>query len=580
MHSASSKKVLITDTTLRDAHQSLIATRLRTEDMIPLAREIDHCGFFSVEAWGGATFDTCIRFLNDDPWDRLRALKTELKNTPIQMLLRGQNLVGYRHYSDDVVDKFVDASYKNGVEIFRVFDALNDIRNMTRSMKRVKDVGAHLQATICYTTSPVHNNETFIEMAKELYTLDCDSICIKDMAGLIMPAAAKALITGIKKSVDVKVCLHSHSTSGIAPMSYEAAIEAGVDILDTAMSPFSMGTSQPPTESIVASLKGTPRDTGIDLIKLRAVRNLCLKVREKYGGLLNPISERVDSDVLIYQLPGGMISNTVSQLQEQDALDRWDEVLAEIPRVRRDLGYPPLVTPTSQIVGTQAVLNVLVNGKRYQNVTKEVKDYVRGLYGKSPAPVPDDIRTLIIGDEEVITCRPADLLEPSYAKMKDEAEKAGLVKKEEDVLTYILYPAIAPAFLKGGKVPEELPKKQQAPKAETGMPGVMEVEVDGEVFSVKIISVGGSRVEVASVTPQAKIPRGEYAGGIKSNMQGMVLQVLVSRGSQVKKGDPLIVLEAMKMENPIHSPVDGKVTEIFVDTGDVVQNGDVLLVVQ
>jgi pyruvate carboxylase subunit B len=548
--------------------------------MIPLAREIDHCGFFSVEAWGGATFDTCIRFLNDDPWDRLRALRAELNHTPIQMLLRGQNLVGYRHYPDDVVDKFVDASYKNGVEIFRVFDALNDIRNMTRSMKRVNDVGAHLQSTISYTTSPVHSTRTFIEMAKELYALECDSICIKDMAGLIMPDAAKALITGIKKSVDVKVCLHSHSTSGIAPMSYEAAIEAGVDILDTAMSPFSMGTSQPPTESIVASLRGTPRDTGIDLIKLRSVRNLCLGIRDKYCGLINPISERVDSDVLIYQLPGGMISNTVSQLQEQDALDRWDEVLEEIPRVRRDLGYPPLVTPTSQIVGTQAVLNVLVNGRRYQNVTKEVKDYVRGLYGKSPAPVSDEIRTLIIGDEKVITVRPADLLEPAYARMKEEAETAGLVKKEEDVLTYILYPAIAPAFLKGGKVQEGIPMKQPAPKPETGMPGMMEVEVDGEVFSVKIISVGGNKMEVSGVTPHAKIPRGEYAGGIKSNMQGMVLQVLVSRGSQVRKGDPLIVLEAMKMENPIHSPVDGKVTEIFVDTGDVVQNGDVLLVVQ
>ena len=580
MHSPNSKKILITDTTLRDAHQSLIATRLRTEDMIPLAREIDHCGFFSVEAWGGATFDTCIRFLNDDPWDRLRALKAELEHTPIQMLLRGQNLVGYRHYPDDVVDKFVDASHKNGVDIFRVFDALNDIRNMKRSMQQIKKTGAHLQGTISYTTSPVHSTEKFIVMAKELYALDCDSICIKDMAGLIMPAAARELITGIKKSVDVKVCLHSHSTSGIAPMSYEAAIEAGVDILDTAMSPFSMGTSQPPTESVVASLKDTPRDTGIDLIKLRAVRNLCLQIREKYGGLVDPISERIDSDVLIYQLPGGMISNTVSQLKEQDALDRWDEVLAEIPRVRKDLGYPPLVTPTSQIVGTQAVLNVLVNGKRYQNVTKEVKDYVRGLYGKSPAPISDEIRSLIIGDEAVITCRPADLLEPSYAKMKDEATKAGLVKKEEDILTYIIYPAIAPAFLKGDKTAEALPQKQLAPKIDTAMPGIMEVEVDGEVFSVKIISVGGNCVEVGSVTPQTKIPRGDYAGGIKSNMQGMVLQVMVSRGSTVKKGDPLIVLEAMKMENPIHSPVDGKVTEIFVDTGDVVQNGDVLLVVQ
>ncbi|MDD1682211.1 MAG: biotin/lipoyl-binding protein, partial [Methanoregula sp.] len=297
------------------------------------------------------------------------------------------------------------------------------------------------------------------------------------------------------------------------------------------------------------------------------------------GGLLNPISERVDSDVLIYQLPGGMISNIVSQLQEQDAINRWDDVLAEIPRVRKDLGYPPLVTPTSQIVGTQAVLNVLVNGERYRNVTKEVKDYIHGLYGKSPAPVSEEVRRKIIGDDEVITVRPADLLEPVYEKMKAEAEKAGLVHKEEDVLTYILYPAVAPAFLKGEKSPEEIPKKQTAQKPAAAMPDQMEVEVDGEVFSIRIISVGGSRVEVASAIPQ-KAPRGEISGGIRSNMQGMVLKVNVSRGASVKKGDTLIVLEAMKMENPIHSPVDGKVTEIFVDTGDVVQNGDVLLVVQ
>ncbi len=579
MHSSRSHKVHITDTTLRDAHQSLIATRLRTEDMITLAREIDTCGFFSVEAWGGATFDTCIRFLNDDPWDRLRSLKAELTHTPIQMLLRGQNLVGYRHYPDDVVDHFVSAAHKNGVDIFRVFDALNDIRNMKRSMEQVKKTGSHLQGAISYTTSPAHSTQTFIDMAKELYALDCDSICIKDMAGLIMPEATRDLITGIKDAVDIKVCLHSHSTSGIAPMSYQTAIEAGVDILDTAMSPFAMGTSQPPTESVVASLIGTPKDTGIDLIKLRAVRNICVQIREKYAGLLNPISERVDSDVLIYQLPGGMISNLVSQLQEQDALNRMDDVFAEIPRVRQDLGYPPLVTPTSQIVGTQAVLNVLVNGQRYRNVTKEVKDYVRGLYGKSPARVNDEIRKLIIGDETVITVRPADLLEPAYEKMKVEAEKAGLVKKEEDILTYILYPAIAPSFLKGERIIEEIPKKQTATKPTTGMPDQMEVEVDGEIFSVRIISVGGNKVEVAGVTKE-KAPRGEIAGGIRSNMQGMVLQVIVSRGATVKKGDTLLVLEAMKMENPIHSPVDGKVTEIFVDAGDVVQNGDVLLVVQ
>ncbi len=572
-------KVYITDTTLRDAHQSLIATRLRTEDMLSLAHEIDHCGFFSVEAWGGATFDTSIRFLNDDPWDRLRALKNELKHTPVQMLLRGQNLVGYRHYPDDVVDKFVTAAHTYGIDVFRVFDALNDIRNMKRSMDQVKNVGAHLQGAICYTTSPVHSIQTFIEMARDLYAHECDSICIKDMAGLIMPGAARELIIGIKKAVDVKVNLHSHATSGIAPMSYQAAIEAGVDILDTAMSPFSMGTSQPPTESVVASLIGTPGETGIDLVKLRAVRNICMQIREKYGGLLNPISERVDSDVLLYQLPGGMISNLVSQLQEQDALNRMDEVLAEIPRVRKDLGYPPLVTPTSQIVGTQAVLNVLVNGQRYRNVTKEVKDYVHGLYGKSPAPVSKEIQKLIIGDDEVITVRPADLLEPAYEKMREEALKAGIVKKEEDVLTYILYPAIAPSFLKGERTLEEIPKKLSVTKPATEMPSQMEVEVDGEIFTVRIVSVGGSKVEVTGITPQ-KIPRGDFAGGIKSNMQGMVLQVLVNRGAAVKKGDTLLVLEAMKMENPIHSPVDGKVTEIFVDIGDVVKNGDVLLVVQ
>jgi pyruvate carboxylase subunit B len=579
MDAVVSRKVKITDTTLRDAHQSLIATRLRTDDMLPLAADLDQCGFFSVEAWGGATFDTCIRFLNDDPWDRLRNLKGVLKHTPIQMLLRGQNLVGYRHYPDDVVDKFVAASHKNGVDVFRVFDALNDIRNMQRSMDQVKKTGAHLQGTICYTTSPVHNNQTFIRMAKDLYALECDSICIKDMAGLIMPEAARDLIAGIKKAMDIKVCLHSHCTSGIAPMSYQAAIEAGVDILDTAMSPFAMGTSQPPTESVVASLIGTPRETGISLIRLRAARNACIQIREKYAGLLNPISERVDSNVLLYQLPGGMISNLVSQLQEQDALDRLDDVFAEVPRVREDLGYPPLVTPTSQIVGTQAVLNVLVNGERYRNVTKEVKDYIHGQYGKSPAPVGAEIRTLIIGSDEVITVRPADLLEPSYEKMKAEATKAGLIHKEEDVLTYILYPAVAPSFLKGERTLEEIPKKQPATEPTSGMPGQMEVEVDGEVFSIRIISVGGNATEVSSISPQ-KIPRGEIAGGIKSNMQGMVLKVSVSRGAVVKKGDTLLVLEAMKMENPIHSPVDGKVIEIFVDTGDVVQNGDVLLVVQ
>ncbi|MFA5003109.1 MAG: biotin/lipoyl-containing protein, partial [Methanolinea sp.] len=340
-----------------------------------------------------------------------------------------------------------------------------------------------------------------------------------------------------------------------------------------------LGTSQPPTESVVASLKGTPCDTGIDLLALRDVRNACLKIREKYEGLVDPISERVDSDVLLYQLPGGMISNLVSQLKEQDALDKVNAMFEEVPRVRKDLGYPPLVTPTSQIVGTQAVFNVLIGGERYRNVTNEVKDYVRGLYGKSPGPISDEIRKHIIGDEPVITVRPADLLEPIYEKMKAQASAEGMIRKEEDVLTYILYPAIAPSFLKGERKPEDIPKKRTKVSEPSPLPSSMEVEVDGEVFNVRIVSVGGSAISSAAPV-QEKIPRGDIQGGIKSNMQGMVLKILVSRGSEVSKGDVLLVLEAMKMENPIQSPVDGRVSDIFVDTGDTVKSGDVLLVVE
>ncbi|MBA7465544.1 Oxaloacetate decarboxylase alpha chain [subsurface metagenome] len=509
-------------------------------------------------------------------------LKAELKRTPIQMLLRGQNLVGYRHYPDDVVEKFVEASAHNGVNVFRVFDALNDIRNMKKAMEEVRNVGAHLQGAISYTTSPVHSVATFIDMAQELYSLGCDSICIKDMAGLIMPHDARDLISGIKKTADIKVCLHSHCTSGVAPLSYQAAIDAGVEILDTAMSPFALGTSQPPTESVVASVIGTPRDTGIDLIALREVRNICREMREKYEPLFNAIANRVDSDVLIYQLPGGMISNLVSQLKEQDALDRLDEVFHEIPRVRKDLGYPPLVTPTSQIVGTQAVFNVLMDGERYRNVTKEVKDYVLGLYGRSPAPISPEVRKLIIGDEEPVTVRPADLLAPVYEQMREQALEQGLVTREEDVLTYILYPSVAPSFLRGERQAEVIPKPVAESARMAEIPSAMEVEVDGEIFSVRIVTVEGNSVAAPAATPSAKgrIPRGDVAGGVKSNMQGMVLQVLTQRGSAVKKGDTLIVLEAMKMENPIRSPRDGTVKEIFVDAGDVVQNGDVLMVIE
>jgi len=572
----------ITDTTLRDAHQSLAATRMRTADMIPLAREMDKAGFWSVEAWGGATFDTCIRYLNDDPWERLRKLKEIFVKTPIQMLLRGQNLVGYRHYPDDVVDAFVAAAAKNGVGVFRIFDALNDIRNMERSMKAVLDNGCHLQGTISYTTSPVHSISKFADFAEELYSRGCNSICIKDMAGLIMPETARELIAAIKKRVDIPVDLHTHSTSGIAPMSYQAAIEAGVDILDTALSPFAGGTSQPATESIVASLAGTKRDTGISLTNLRAAKNEAVKIRAKYDTLINPISIRIDSDVLVYQLPGGMISNLVSQLKEQNALDKFDAVLEELPKVRAELGYPPLVTPTSQIVGTQSVLNVLT-GNRYGTVTNEVRDYLKGLYGKSPKEMEAKFVKSIIGDEKRITCRPADTLEPIYEKMKADATAQGLIKKEEDVLTYILYPAIAPAFLKGEAKPEVIPKPATTVAApadiDYDIPRSMEVEVDGEVYAVRILSVEGEAV-LDEEDQKPVRARGDVEGGVKSSIQGMVLDIKVQAGQKVLAGDTLLVIEAMKMENPVVSPRDGTVTEIFVENGAVVANGDVLVVVK
>jgi len=377
--------------------------------------------------------------------------------------------------------------------------------------------------------------------------------------------------------MDVMVDMHSHCTSVIAPMEYEAAIEAGVDILVTSMSPFALGTSQPPTESIVASVQGTSRDTGIDLLTLRQIRNECLKIRKKYEGLFTPVAERVDSDVLIYQLPGGMITNLISQLQEQDALDKLEAVFDEIPRVREDLGYPPLVTPTSQIVGTQAVFNVLTGG-RYKTISNEVKDYVKGQYGRSPGPISDEIRRLIIGDEEVITVRPADLLAPMYEKMKAEAIEAGLIKKEEDILTYILYPAIAPSFLKGERTAEPVPSPVQKKDAGLSMPSSMQVEVDGETFTVRILAIGDKPVEEKEKV--TKPPKSDIPGGVRSNMQGMVLKIMVCRGDKVREGDTLVVLEAMKMENPITSPRDGVVKEIFVDAGDTVLAGDVLLVVE
>ena len=567
-------KVRFTETALRDAHQSLLATRMRTRDMIPIAEEMDKIGYFSVEAWGGATFDTCIRYLNEDPWERLRNLKSEFNKTPIQMLLRGQNLVGYKHYPDDVVTKFVEKSYENGVDIFRVFDALNDIRNMEKAIKVAKDQGAHVQGTISYTISPVHTLDDFVDLAKNLEALDCDSVAIKDMAGLITPTAAYDLVSKLKEETDLLVDLHCHCTSGMTPISYYAACQAGVDILDTAISPLSWGTSQPPTESMVAALQGTPYDTGLDLKKLTNIKEYFDDIKEKYAAILDPIAESIDADVLLYQIPGGMLSNLISQLKEQNALDRYDDVLEEMPRVRKDMGYPPLVTPTSQIVGIQAVMNVL-GGERYKTVSNEVKEYMKGNYGKPPAPVDPEISKKIIGDEEIITCRPADLLEPEFDKFKSEGMEKGFVKSDEDALTYALYPPIAPKFLKGEAVEEELKAPSIADDAEIGIPTQYNVEVDGDVFEVKIMPTGFMEVEETEKGPFTPVE-----GGVLSSMQGMVIKLNVNVGDKVSVGSTIAVIEAMKMENDIQSEVEGVVKEIFVEPGDAVSAGDILMVIE
>ena len=570
-------KVRFTETALRDAHQSLLATRMRTRDMVPIAEEMDKVGYFSVEAWGGATFDTCIRYLNEDPWERLRQLKAEFNHTPIQMLLRGQNLVGYKHYPDDVVTKFVEKSYENGVDVFRIFDALNDIRNMEQAIKVAKDQGAHVQGTISYTISPVHSLDDFVELAKDLEALDCDSVAIKDMAGLITPKDAYELVTKLKDETGLLVDLHCHCTSGMTPISYYAACQAGVDILDTAISPLAWGTSQPPTESMVAALQGTEFDTGLDLKLLTAIKKYFEDLKVKYGCILDPISESVDTDVLLYQIPGGMLSNLISQLKEQNAIDRYTDVLEEMPRVRKDMGYPPLVTPTSQIVGIQSVMNVL-GGERYKTVSNEVKEYMKGMYGKPPAPVDPEISKQIIGDEEVITCRPADLLEDEFEKFKSEGEEEGFVHSDEDALTYALYPPIAPKFLKGEAVEEELcprkPLEGEVIVAEE-IPNEYSVEVDGDIFEVKILPTG---IAIDDVVIENDCKNKE--GVILSSMQGMVIKLNVAVGDKVKAGDTICVIEAMKMENDIQAEHDGTVEEIFVGPGDALSNGDCLMVIR
>lgn len=498
-------KIKITETVLRDAHQSLIATRMKIEDMLPIIEKLDEIGYHSLEAWGGATFDSCLRFLNEDPWQRLRTIKSKAKKTPLQMLLRGQNLLGYKHYADDVVEYFVQKAVANGMDIIRIFDALNDPRNVEKSIKACKKEGGHAQATVCYTTSPAHTLELFVKDAKLLESMGADSLCIKDMAGLLTPYAAYDLVKAIRENVKIPLALHTHYTSGVASMTYLKAIEAGISVVDCAISPLSMGTSQPPTEPLVASLQGTKYDTGLDLAKLSDIAEYFRPLREEYikSGLLDQKVLGVDVNALIYQVPGGMLSNLVSQLKQAGASDKFDDVLKEVPRVREDFGYPPLVTPTSQIVGTQAVFNVIM-GERYKMIPKESKALVKGEYGKTPAPISQAIYDKVLGEEKPITCRPADLIEPELesirAKIKD------YIEQDEDVLSYALLPQVAENFFKLRK--EGFPKPE--PVKETKVEATPAKEKEGEnviaAVAAAVAALGeedGVLYDITSIQPAA-----------------------------------------------------------------------------
>jgi pyruvate carboxylase subunit B len=610
-------QVHVSELVLRDGHQSLIATRLRTDDMLPICSKLDEIGFWSLEAWGGATFDTCVRYLKEDPWERLKKLRKALPNSRIQMLLRGQNLLGYRHYSDDVVRAFVKQAAYTGVDVFRVFDAMNDTRNLRVSIEAVKKHGKHAEGTISFTTSPVHDIDYFVAMAKELEAMGSDTIAIKDMAGLLTPQSTTDLVKAIRAAVKLPIHLHSHATSGLASMCLLKGVEAGATIIDTCNSSFSEGASHPTTESMVAALEGTGFDTGLNLAALQEVTAYFREVRRKYWQFESEFTG-VDTRVLVNQVPGGMISNLSNQLKEQGALNRMDEVLAEIPRVREDLGYPPLVTPTSQIVGTQAVLNVMT-GSRYKSVTNEVKNYLLGHYGKAPGKVNSDIKNLAVGaDAEVINCRPADLLDDEMDKLRQESES--WAKSEEDVLTYAMFPDLAKTFLQernaGSLKPEQLLTKEAVATHDTRYaPNEFKVTLHGETFHIKLtgsghpgeeqrpfyVSVDGiaeevvvetlSEIEVgggksngkkkaaASVTSSGR-PRPSHEGCVTTAMPGSIVDVKVKAGDKVNAGDAVLVIEAMKMENEIQAPKSGIIVAVHVKKGDTVTPDESLLEIQ
>ncbi|HGF7513444.1 TPA: sodium-extruding oxaloacetate decarboxylase subunit alpha [Vibrio cholerae] len=591
-----SKPLAITDVVLRDAHQSLFATRMRIEDMLPIAAELDKIGYWSLETWGGATFDACIRFLGEDPWERLRALKKAMPNTPMQMLLRGQNLLGYRHYADDVVEKFVERAHANGMDVFRIFDAMNDVRNFEKAVKATIDVGAHAQGTLSYTTSPVHNTQTWVDLAKHLEDLGCHSLCIKDMSGLLKPYEAEELITRIKQSCAVPLALHCHATTGLSTATAVKAVEAGIDILDTAISSMSQTYGHTPTETVVAMLQDTPRDTQLKLEQLEPIAAYFREVRKKYAKFEGQL-KGVDSRILIAQVPGGMLTNMESQLKEQGAAHRIDEVLEEIPRVRQDLGFIPLVTPTSQIVGTQAVINVLT-GERYKSITKETAGVLKGEYGATPARVNAELQARVLEGGQAITCRPADLLQDELDHLtKELLEKAQVEKitladaQVDDVLTYALFPQVGLKFLKNRHNPEAFepaPGKEPAPvatapastKPAAGIESYS-VKVDGVVYDVEV----GPQGQLTSVVPvgQKAAPKPtvatttQGAEAVAAPLAGTIFKIQVEQGDEVAEGDVLIVLEAMKMETEIRAARNGMIQELHVKEGDSVRVGASLL---
>ncbi|EWS99391.1 oxaloacetate decarboxylase [Pseudoalteromonas sp. SCSIO_11900] len=588
-------KLKITELVLRDAHQSLLATRMRLDDMLPIAKKIDDAGYWSIESWGGATFDSCIRYLGEDPWERIRALKKAMPNTPQQMLLRGQNLLGYRHYADDVVEKFVERAHKNGVDVFRIFDAMNDVRNLETAIKAAVKVGAHAQGTISYTVSPVHTLDMWLTLAKQLEELGCHSICIKDMAGLLKPYDAEKLIKGLKETVSIPIAMQCHATTGLSTATYQKAIDAGIDMLDTAVSSMSMTYGHSATETIAAIVEGTERDTGLDLNHLEEIAAYFRDVRKKYAAFEGSL-KGVDGRILLAQVPGGMLTNMENQLKEQGAADKLNEVLLEIPRVREDLGFIPLVTPTSQIVGTQAVLNVLT-GERYKTITKETAGVLKGEYGSTPAPMNKELQERVLDGSEAITCRPADIIKPELETLEAElsklAQEQGLTLADEqidDVLTYALFPQIGLKFIKNrnnpdafepvpsaddssNKAPEKSAANNKGVKAEQ-----YSVKVDGKVYDV-VVAQGGELKEVTlkdseHIPQSASVVSGET---LNAPLAGNIFKIKVKPGQVVNEGDVVIIMEAMKMETEVRAMHTGTIADVLVSEGDSVSTGDAMI---